>query len=384
MSKNSAFDLVAQFMGRQNTIPVPVPFVMLLGDYTSAAFLSQCIYWGDRTDAADGWFHKTHDEWLSELLLTSDQVRRCVRTCAGMIEVRRAGIPARNYYRANRDAVATALQNLSNESRDATSRCGETQQLAVGKPNHSALGNPTASRPAEATSNKGTKTTSEPTAEHTYTDLTADAAAPMPRLVINLADLMSTPPQTPPPDQAQPNPQANASETNVASLDTVPGAAAGQPSGAVQRLMAVYNAHRKHLPAAESASTGREKALKRLIGQFGGPDAAALALADATQEVAADEFWMGKGWGLDNLLPKIAQKVDAWRARAVPAKGADPAAPLAVTFQVGQRVSYKRDQYDVEHVGATYIDLYDPVNGSSRIAFASSDFIAVKAIGGLL
>lgn len=213
-------------------------------------------------------------------------------------------------------------------------------------------------------------------------DLTADAAVSISRLVINLADLIPTPPQAPPPDQAQLNPQANASETNATSLDTVPGAAAGQPSKTVQRLMAVYNAHRKHLPAAESASTGREKALKRLIGQFGGPEAAALALADATQEVAADEFWMGKGWGLDNLLPKIAGKVDAWRARGQPVMGADPAAPPNVAFHVGQRVSYKRDQYDVEHVGATYIDLYDPVNGSSRIAFASSDFVAVKAIGG--
>jgi len=54
VSKNSVFDLIAQFMGRQNTIPVPMPFVRILGDYTSAAFLAQCIYWGDRTDDAEG------------------------------------------------------------------------------------------------------------------------------------------------------------------------------------------------------------------------------------------------------------------------------------------------------------------------------------------
>ena len=382
MSKNSAFDMIAQFMGRQNTIPVPMPFVRILGDYTSAAFLSQCIYWCDRTDDAGGWFYKSHDEWAAELELSSDQVRRCVKTCGGMVEVKRAGIPARNYYRVNQELVTHALQILANDTQTATSRSGETQQQAADKPNDRRPTNPTASRTAGATSNKGTKPTSEPTAEHTHTDLTADAAVPTSKLVINLADLIPPTPEGPVSVQAILDAHANASLITPTSLDTVPGAAAGQPSKTVQRLMAVYNAHRKHLPAAESASTGREKALKRLIGQFGGPEAAALALADATQEVAADEFWMGKGWGLDNLLPKIAGKVDAWRARGQPVMGADPAAPPNVAFHVGQRVSYKRDQYDVEHVGATYIDLYDPVNGSSRIAFASSDFVAVKAIGG--
>ena len=209
--------------------------------------------------------------------------------------------------------------------------------------------------------------------------LAAGAAVPTPELNPN-----PEPPtlQAPVPDQAQPNPQANASETNVTSLDTFPGGAAGGPGKTVLRLMAVYNTHRKHLPAAENANTGREKALKRLVGQFGGPDAAAAALADATQEVAADEFWMGKGWGLDNLLPKIAQKAEAWRARTPLPKASDPAAPPNVAFTVGQRVSYKRYPYTVEVVGETYIDLYDAENGSSRILFASSDFSAIKAIGG--
>jgi len=142
MSKNSAVDLVVRFMGRQNTIAVPVPFVHLTGDYASAAFLSQCLYWGDRTADAEGWFHKSHEEWADELLLTSDQVRRCVKTCGGMIEVKRKGVPAKNHYRANREAIAEALQNLANGKRDSTARCGETQHLEVDKPNDLPLGSP--------------------------------------------------------------------------------------------------------------------------------------------------------------------------------------------------------------------------------------------------
>jgi hypothetical protein len=167
MSKNSALDLVAEFMGRQNSIPVPVAFVRLTGDYTAAAFLAQCFYWTTRTDDAGGWFHKSHEEWADELLLSADQVRRCVRSCGDMIEVRRAGVPARNHYRTNREAVAEALQHLADEKRNATARCGETQYLEVDKPHDKSRTNPTTSRTADPTSNKGTETTAETTSERT-------------------------------------------------------------------------------------------------------------------------------------------------------------------------------------------------------------------------
>lgn len=374
MSKNSVFDLIAQFLGRQNTIPVPMPFVRILGDYTSAAFLAQCIYWGDRTDDAEGWFYKSHDEWAAELELSSDQVRRCVKTCTGMVEVKRAGIPARNYYRVDQEGVTAALQKLASETRSVTSRSGETQQLAVDKPNDKTLGNPTASRSANPISNKGTKPTSEPTTEQTQ------SAAGAAERASGSQGEGQTPPQAPMSDQTPQASQANVGETEAEGLDTVP-PAGSKASPSAQRLMAVYNRHRRALPAAEALTPGREKALKRLLGQFGGPDSAAAALADATQEVAADEFWQGKGWGLDNLLPKIAQKAEAWRARALLTTPTDPANPPAVAFEVGQRVSYKRDQYTVEAVTDRHIDLFDERNGSSRITFASSDFAAIKALG---
>lgn len=161
MSRNTAMSLVAQFLGRQNTIPVPVPFVRMLGDYESAALLAQCLYWGDRTDDADGWFYKTHEEWSEELELSSDQVRRCVKTCNGMIEVKRKGIPARNYYRADKEVICQALEHLANENQSATTRNGETQRLKVEKPNDSALETSTTSRTETPTTN--TKPTSEPT-----------------------------------------------------------------------------------------------------------------------------------------------------------------------------------------------------------------------------
>jgi len=59
----------------------------------------------------------------------------------------------------------------------------------------------------------------------------------------------------------------------------------------------------------------------------------------------------------------------------------DPAIPPTVAFEVGQRVSYKRDQYTVEAVTDRHNDLFDERNGSSRITFASSDFAAIRAVG---
>ncbi|WP_339096226.1 hypothetical protein WDJ50_02740 [Deinococcus sp. VB142] len=112
-------DLVIQFMGRQNTIPIPVPFVRLLGDYASAAFLSQCLYWTGRTEDAGGWFYKSREEWAEELCLTEKQVRRCMEVCGEFVEVQRRGIPARNYYRPNQAAIAQALQALEGPARGA-------------------------------------------------------------------------------------------------------------------------------------------------------------------------------------------------------------------------------------------------------------------------
>ena len=161
MSRGSAFDLVAQFMGRHNMIPVPVPFVRMLGDYASAALLAQCMYWGDRTDDLDGWFYKTYDEWRDELELSPDQVRRCIKTCDGMIEVKLKGIPATNHYRPNKERIAEALEQLANEKQKPTARCGETPQLDAEKVRNRPLGKSATSRTENPTTK--TKLTSEPT-----------------------------------------------------------------------------------------------------------------------------------------------------------------------------------------------------------------------------
>lgn len=161
-SKNAGVRLVARFLGVQNTIPVPVPFVHLLGDYTAAAFLSQCLYWGERSGDQEGWFYKTHADWYEELLLTPDQIRRCTRTCEPYLETARRGVLGKTHYRVREHELGEALQMLGNP----TSRSGETQHLDVGKPKVQTSGKSTSRRTGNPTSpNKEAKTTAETTAE---------------------------------------------------------------------------------------------------------------------------------------------------------------------------------------------------------------------------
>lgn len=180
-------------------------------------------------------------------------------------------------------------------------------------------------------------------------------------------------------------------ENHVAELDTVPGAG-GLPEYGLMvgsdafKLMTIYNFHRgAHLRESTSLTTERERKLKVLLKTYGF-EAAASLLADATREAARTEFWQGKGWGLTNLLRSTVEKAEAWRGRSAAERGeatetpGDAAAPFASAFAVGQRVTYRRYGYTVKEVAATYIDLDDDENGSTRVLFATTDYESIKPI----
>lgn len=80
----------------------------------SALFLSQALYWTDRTQEDEGWFYKTRDEWTKETRLTrreQENARQSLRSC-GVLEERLAGNPARLFYRVNCSALAQLLYQL--------------------------------------------------------------------------------------------------------------------------------------------------------------------------------------------------------------------------------------------------------------------------------
>ncbi|GAB3484311.1 DnaT-like ssDNA-binding domain-containing protein [Azotobacter salinestris] len=104
---------------------------------TAAQFLSQCVYWTERTD--DGWFYKTNAEWFDELGLTVEEVNGARRKlkALGLLSEKRKGIPPKLYYRIDTDLL---LCLLSGEKPVINS--GKTPELKAVKPRQRTPENP--------------------------------------------------------------------------------------------------------------------------------------------------------------------------------------------------------------------------------------------------
>lgn len=95
-------------------------FVELTGSINAAVFLSQCIYWTQilhktgKSQSTQGWFWKSQQEWSSETCL-SRREQESARSCLvklGVLEEKRAGMPARMYFRVNTDVLGQRLASL--------------------------------------------------------------------------------------------------------------------------------------------------------------------------------------------------------------------------------------------------------------------------------
>ena len=96
---------------------LPVSFhrclIPLTGGVTAALMLSQAIAITQDTDpVAEGWFVRSREEWHLETGLSRWELESARRTLreAGFLEERRAGLPAKLYYRVCTDQVWLALK----------------------------------------------------------------------------------------------------------------------------------------------------------------------------------------------------------------------------------------------------------------------------------
>ena len=95
----------------------PVSFhrclVPITGGVTSALMLSQAIWTTQSLEpSADGWFIRSQEQWTQETGLSrweQETARRALRR-SGLLEERRAGMPAKLWFRVRADAVWRALQ----------------------------------------------------------------------------------------------------------------------------------------------------------------------------------------------------------------------------------------------------------------------------------
>ncbi|MBK8689472.1 MAG: hypothetical protein IPN24_13965 [Betaproteobacteria bacterium] len=87
----------------------------LTGSVTAALLLGQCLYWTDRVlrqqPEREGWFWKTAVEWRQEIGLTrrEQETARCRLRVLGLLEEKRAGMPAKRWFRID---VAALEQQL--------------------------------------------------------------------------------------------------------------------------------------------------------------------------------------------------------------------------------------------------------------------------------
>lgn len=66
--------LITNMAGKENTIAINTMYMKLMGGLEAGAFLSQVIYWSDKSGRKDGYFYKTYDEWKEELFISKYNV----------------------------------------------------------------------------------------------------------------------------------------------------------------------------------------------------------------------------------------------------------------------------------------------------------------------
>lgn len=76
MRENVLF-LIKRLTGQANVLSIPRIFISIFGGIDTALFLSQLLYWQDRTET--GWVAKTYREWQEEIALGEYEVRQAVK-----------------------------------------------------------------------------------------------------------------------------------------------------------------------------------------------------------------------------------------------------------------------------------------------------------------
>ena len=144
----------------------PVAYHKLLaiagGSVGAGVFLSQLIYWTDKTKDPDGWIYKTLDEWWAETALGRYEIKTIRNTLVErtLIEEKLCGVPARLYYKIDWLTLQTALAKALVTHRDGMSKRGAPTNKYVALPQ---TGEATAKNEAEPQPTYRAESTTEST-----------------------------------------------------------------------------------------------------------------------------------------------------------------------------------------------------------------------------
>jgi hypothetical protein len=69
-------ELISSFPGEHKALGVPMELCRFMGSLEGGVFLSQLIFWSDKSKRKDGWFYKKHEEWQTETMLSQYKVNK--------------------------------------------------------------------------------------------------------------------------------------------------------------------------------------------------------------------------------------------------------------------------------------------------------------------
>lgn len=91
-AQQELFHLIHTVTGQRRILTVPRPLAGFMGSLEGGLFLSQLLYWSDRSTAPgsrQGWFYKSFPDWEDETMLSEYKVRKYTGICRerGFLEV---------------------------------------------------------------------------------------------------------------------------------------------------------------------------------------------------------------------------------------------------------------------------------------------------------
>ena len=134
--KHFIYDTITEFTGQNNTLSISVTLIDFVDDLETGLFLSQVIYWADRTKRSDGYFYKTDDEWNQEIKLSKYSVRKARKKLEEMslleTVVKKANGNPTVHYKFDKDKFTqlfiSFLRNRKNESSESQNGTFENKQ----------------------------------------------------------------------------------------------------------------------------------------------------------------------------------------------------------------------------------------------------------------
>lgn len=118
----------------------PVAYHKLLaiagGSVGAGVFLSQLIYWTDKSKDPDGWIYKTLDDWWCETALGRYELKtiRNALIVRELIEEKLCGVPAKLHYKIQWPELQTALAKAVITHREGMSKRGAPTNKYVAMP----------------------------------------------------------------------------------------------------------------------------------------------------------------------------------------------------------------------------------------------------------